>query len=184
MCSNAIISTGPARNICAVELKGAYKPYIIYGRTFRCEVVVLWNMLEKFVWYVGSTLTLSTRNIFARIVYLSSLILLASDVAGRNTWVALGILSVRNIYWSIWLIILEDLSLVACSAVFPTFRMNVKTLSSGSSSPRLWQLYPEDNALRSFETSVTTRSKTQRHMPLDLKPQPHRCDNLSCQFCY
>jgi len=170
--------------MCAVELKSAYKPHIIYGRTFRCEVVVLWNMLEKFVWYVGSTLTLNTRNIFALIGYLSSLIFLASDVAGRNPWVALRVLSVWNIYWSIWLIILEDSSLVACDAVFPMFRRNVKTLSSGSSSPRLWQLYPEDNALRSFETSRTTRSRTQRHMPLDLNPQQHRCDNLSCQFCY
>jgi len=80
----------PCKKCVCCWAQGAYKPYIIYGRTFRCEVVVLWNMLEKFVWYVGSTLTLNTRNIFALIVYLSSLILLASDVAGRNTWVALG----------------------------------------------------------------------------------------------
>jgi hypothetical protein len=33
------------------------------GRTFRYEVIALWNMLEKFLWYVGRTLALNTWNI-------------------------------------------------------------------------------------------------------------------------
>jgi hypothetical protein len=59
----------------------------------------------------------------------------------------------------------------------PTFRGNLYFQGSRS-LVLLVQLNPEMLTIRSFKTSGTVYSATQRHITEDLNHNKHRCDNL------